>query len=251
MARSLLAALLLCTVHCSLAGSCTRVAKFQFQNRCTKDVWLSGWNRVVKKGTTYSTTKSRPANNRIAWRYASSKGNLDFIELNTYWKGPGSPLCGHPSYSTYNGFSMGSKYEALSVSRRRRHYACLDPGAEVDYTAEGCPSGSGDGYLCKGDRKCNSAFGKYVKKHSWALNHDRSKTHQFTQSPYGKNYVNFWCSEQYGFHELVATMIDCRAKGSKIVFKVTSCPGRSLMRNATEFQLEESDGGNATMPVVV
>jgi hypothetical protein len=249
MTRSLFAALLLCTARCSLG--CTKVTEFQFQNRCSEDVWLSGWNHVVKKGETYSTTQSRPSGNRISWRYASSSGTMDFIELNTYRAGPGSPLCGHPSYSTYNGFNMGSKYEALTVSRRRRHYACLDPGAQVDYTAEGCPSGSGNGYLCKGDRRCDSAFGKYVKKHSWALNHDLSKTHQFTQSPYGKNYVNFWCSEEFGFHELVATMIDCRAKGSSIVLKVTSCPSDALTHNSTESEVAESHVGNGTMPISV
>jgi len=203
----------------SEVSGCSPVTKLVFSNWCSKDITLKDWNFNIAAGQTADITWGRPASNRIGWRYTDGSTNQhDFIELNSYWSGPGTPMCGHPSYSTYNGYNMASKYEALNPNTG--NYACKDPGAEVNYNTWNCPSGAGNGYNCRGDPNCASPYSNYIKSHSLCINPDGSKTARFKETP---NYSNFWCSEKYGFNSLVATMTDCVDHGIPIMFVITAC----------------------------
>jgi len=216
----------------------------EFVNGCFHDVKVKGWDHVVAGGTTWSTTAQRPSSNRIEFKFNSGTSTAyDFIELNSGWSGPGDSICGHPSYSSYNGYNMASKYEALNTASSRRHRACMDPGAEVDYALSECPTGEGNGYKCKGSSDCSSAYSNYIKDHSWALNHDGTRTHRFTQVAGGLNYANFWCSEIYGFRSPVATMTDCVDKKIPIVLRVTTCDATSLHDSNSSLAMtgDESD----------
>lgn len=122
MGKTSISAVVLTTCAAQVAG-CSYVNKLVFANWCGKDIHLDGWNQQIAAGQTLDITWSRPSSNRIQWKYTDGV-DYDFIELNRDWSGPGSPLCGHPSYSNYNGFSMASKYEALNPDTGAK--ACRD-----------------------------------------------------------------------------------------------------------------------------
>lgn len=163
---------------------------------------------------------------------------MDFIELNTYWTGPGSNLCGHPSYSNYNGFSMPSKYEALNPQSGA--FACNLPGAAIICEPEDGPCFEGDGYLCQGSPDCGSLYSNWMRYTcSKALNPDGSWTSTYEDITYGTNFVNFWCS---GVQERVATLIDCVDKSEQIMLVITTC-------NIGTGNTFTSTVWNATVPV--
>lgn len=220
-------------------SGCSPVTKLVFSKWFAKDIFLDGWNLKISAGQTAHITWGRPGWNRISWKYTDgSTAQRDFIELNSWWSGPGNSLCGHPSYSSYNGYNMASKYEALNPNNGQ--FACKDPGAEVNYNTWDCPVGAGGGYLCQGSPDCASSYSKYIAAHSLSINPDGSKTRKFKETP---NYSNFWCSETYGFRSLVATLTDCVDRGVPMMFVITACDvDRSSHANAL---------GNATSMVLV
>lgn len=219
--------LLLIACPASVLG-CSYVNKVVFSNWCSKDIYLDGWGQTISAGATLDITWSRPSSNRIAWKYTDGE-QYDFIELNTYWTGPGSNLCGHPSYSNYNGFSMASKYEALNPDTGA--FACNYPGAAITCHPDSCPGSAGGGYLCEGSTSCSSAYSNWMRYScSKAINPDGTLTTTFKDTKYGTNYVDFWCS---GVTENVATMIDCVANSVPIMFVITTCNGIGSLGNTT------------------
>lgn len=216
------AALLACVATRGAEAGCSDVPKVTFANYCEKDVTVDGWNVVVPAGQVMDITEGRPASERITWKYtdgSTQKG--DFIELNTQWPGPGTCFGSHPSYSTYNGYNMASKYEALNPDTGMP--ACPDMGAEVSYTPEDCPSGPGNGYLCEGNPDCASDYSEYIKSCSNAINDDGTRSPTYKDTTYGANYVNFWCNEAFGFHELVGTLMHCVEHSTPFVLRITTC----------------------------
>jgi len=216
----------------SLVSGCSYVNKLVFSNRCSKDIHLDGWNQNIVAGQTLEITWGRPSgpsSNRIQWKYTDGQ-QYDFIELNTAWTGPGSSLCGHPSYSNYEGFSMASKYEALDPSNGA--FACSDPGAAISCQPSQGPCGAGGGWLCQGSADCTSSYSNWMRNEcSHAINPDGTWTPTFKDKRWGNNFPNFWCS---GVTEPVATMIDCMANKKPIMFVITTCDVHpNLMGNAT------------------
>merc|ERR1712070_589893 len=85
----------------SVVSGCSPVTKLVFSNWCSKDITLKGWNLNIPAGQTEHITWARPGSQRISWKYTDGSTNQhDFIELNSWWSGPGNPMCGHPSYSS-------------------------------------------------------------------------------------------------------------------------------------------------------
>lgn len=219
MLRSL--ALLACWVRAAESG-CSEVPKLSFANFCEKDVRVEGWGVVVPAGQVVDITEGRAASQRITWKYADdSTAQGDFIELNNDWPGPGTCYGGHPSYSSYNGYNMASKYEALNPDTGEP--ACTDMGAEVSYTPEECPTGPGNGYLCQGNPDCASEYSQYIRRCSNAINDDGSRTPASKDTTYGANYVNFWCNEVFGFHDIVSTLMNCVEHSIPFVLRITTC----------------------------
>lgn len=58
-----------------------------------------------------------------------------------------------------------------------------------------------------------------MKGCSHAINPDGTWTPTFKDTTYGANFVNFWCTHT----EKVATMIDCVARNTPIMFVITTC----------------------------
>merc|ERR1712007_7738 len=218
----------------NLEGGCAPVTKLVFDNQCSKDIELGGWNQVVGAGQTWQTTSGRPSSDRIQWKYTDGD-QFDFIELNAQWSGPGSGTCAHPSYSNYNGFSMASKYEALNPSDGQ--FACSTPGAAITCHPSEGSCAPGNGYLCKGSTDCASSYSKWMRQScSFVINPDGTFTHSFRDTTHGVNYGDFWCDEKHGFNELVGTMFDCVDHAIPIMFVITTCVVHPNF-----------EGGNATL----
>eukprot|EP00439_Symbiodinium_sp_Y106_P031399 s2646_g3.t1 len=131
-------------------GGCVEVTNFSFVNSCGADVILKDWNVVVPANTSQQVMELRTSGlQRISWRYVDGPWDTDFIELNGDWMGVGTPFCGHPNFASWAGFSMSSRYEALLPGEEGgERLACADPGAELTFSRESCPSTPTSRYYC-------------------------------------------------------------------------------------------------------
>lgn len=217
-------------VASAAAGS--MVTEFWFNNKCDYDVELLDWATTIPAGTNKNISWQRPAglDQRISWRPKGGK-SYDFIELNGAWTGQGASTGkGHWSYSTYNGFNMGSMFEALNPSGNG--YACSDPGVKVDFGSALDPMlapikgvcQTGDGYSCKGGTQCGTAISNFIMNNSWMIlgNGTLERTNNGIAG-------NYWCAESGGFPPSwlkggVGALIDCIDHGKPFMLRVTTCP---------------------------
>merc|ERR1711879_265598 len=112
-----------------------------------------------------------------------------------------------------------------------------DPGGAISCPVDQCPTGRGAGYLCKGDIHCGSKWSRWMKVCGHAINADGSWSPTFKDGTYGHNYINFWCNEKGGFHDIVGSLMDCVGKRAPMNFVITTCNLHESLQeyNATVF----------------
>ncbi|CAE7242352.1 unnamed protein product [Symbiodinium sp. CCMP2592] len=211
-------------------GGCVEVTNFSFVNSCGADVILEDWNVVVPANTSQQVMELRTSGlQRISWRYVDGPWDTDFIELNGDWLGVGTPFCGHPNFASWAGFSMSSRYEALLPGEKGgERFACADPGAELTFSRDSCPSTPTSRYYCDffatqaSIRNCSSDFAIYMQERSWALNPDGTRSRNYNAT---RNIINYWCAPEssnwLGWG--VGSFIDCTQRGTPIHLRVTTC----------------------------
>jgi len=234
------------------AHATSMVTSFWFNNLCDYDVDLADWGATIPAGKDWNIYWKRNGGapyHRISFRF---KGDTawDFIETNGAFMGQGSYTApGHWSFSSYNGFNMGSMYEAWHPTESK--YACRDPGAVANFDgawAAGVCTG-GNGYSCQGSNACGTAISNFIRDNSWVIKEDFTWERMYSGGIVGQ----FWCDEKHGFPPSwvtggVATLSDCIDNSKPFKLVVTTCPERrqsstlnSMVYNATRVATTGND----------
>lgn len=236
------------------SGAC--IQRFSFVNGCAHDIMLGDWNVVVPASSSAIIAGLRSDNlQRISWRYSEKAASWDFIELNSNWRGSGTRLAGHPSYSSYAGFSTSSRYEGLIPGSS--DLCGPAAGAEVrfdaddaiaqgickpTYSSASCESSNlASCFACQGyDGICPHQdvgesepiclhgkagdFCRYIYANSYAISWDSTtRTRSAARTFQGTDtYANYWCASTSGLPG-VGSLFTCVDQGQDIELRLTAC----------------------------